>query len=158
SAMRGSYGSYYRRMLPKLLEVLDLRSNNATHRPLLDAIEMLKGRRDETTKFYKLSDVVVKGVIRKKWRDVVIERGADGAQRVNRINYEVCVLQSLREQVRCKEVWVAGANRFRNPDHDLPSDFGQRRQACCERLGLPLTAGAFIEKLRGEMTAALERL
>ncbi|MBV9949960.1 MAG: DUF4158 domain-containing protein, partial [Myxococcales bacterium] len=30
SAMRGSYGSYYRRMLPKLLEVLDLRSNNVT--------------------------------------------------------------------------------------------------------------------------------
>lgn len=158
SAMRGSYGSYYRRMLPKLLEVLDLRSNNETHRPLLDAIELLKAHRDETAQFYKLSDVVVKGVIRKKWRDVVIERAPDGTQRVNRINYELCVLQSLREQVRCKEVWIAGADRFRNPDLDLPSDFGQRRPACYERLRLPLDADAFIGKLRGEMTAALERL
>jgi TnpA family transposase len=158
SAMRGSYGSHYRRMLPKLLDVLDLRSNNETHRPLLDAIAMLKARRAETAKFYKLSDVVVKGVIRKKWRDVVIERGPDGKQRVNRINYELCVMQSLREQVRCKEVWVAGADRFRNPDHDLPSDFGKRRPACYERLRLPLEADAFIEKLRGEMSAALKRL
>lgn len=158
TAMRGSYSSHYRRMLPKLLDVLDLGSNNEAHRPLLDAIEMLKAHRDEPTQFYKLSDVVVKGVIRKKWRDVVIERGPDGKQRVNRINYELCVLESLREQVRCKEVWVSGAERFRNPDHDLPSDFGRRRHACYEHLRLPLAADAFIEKLRGEMAVALKRL
>jgi hypothetical protein len=34
---------------------------------------MLMARRDETVQFYKLSDVVVKGVIRNKWRDVVTD-------------------------------------------------------------------------------------
>jgi TnpA family transposase len=158
SAMRGSYGSYYRRMLPKLLEVLDLRSNNAAHRPLLDAIEKLKSSLDQSTQYYKLSEVAVDGVIRPKWRDLVIEEGPDGEPRVNRINYELCVLQSLREQVRCKEVWVAGADRFRNPDEDLPSDFAARRATCYERLQLPLGADVFVDKLRDEMTKALERL
>jgi hypothetical protein len=31
--------------------VLDLQSNNETHRPLLDAIAMLKAHRDEPTQF-----------------------------------------------------------------------------------------------------------
>ena len=26
-------------------------------------------------------------------------------------------------QLRCKEIWVMGAGRFRNPDADLPADF-----------------------------------
>ena len=156
--LRGSYGSHYRRMLPKLLEVLDFRSNNTVHRPLLDAIDILKSRRDEQKQYYKLSEIAVEGVIRPKWRDVVIEDAPDGEQRVNRINYELCVLQSLREQVRCKEVWVAGAERFRNPDEDLPDDFAERRSSCYERLGIPLDADAFIEKLRGEMTTAMQRL
>ena len=38
-----------------------------------------------------------------------------------------CVLQALREKVRTKEIWVVGANRFRNPDDDLPTDFEQNR-------------------------------
>ena len=80
TVMRGSYGSYYRRMLPKLLAVLDLRSNNASHRPLLDAIAMIRSRRDEQGQYYKLSEVAVEGVIRPKWRDVVIEDGPDGEQ------------------------------------------------------------------------------
>ena len=46
------------------------------------------------------------------------------------INYEICVLQTLREQLRCKEIWVAGANRFRNPDDDLPTDVADRRASC----------------------------
>jgi len=156
--LRGSYGSHYRRMLPKLLEVLDFRSNNATHRPLLEAIDTIKSRRDGQRPYYSVSEIAVEGVIRPKWRDVVIEEAPDGEKRVNRMNYELCVLQSLREQVRCKEVWIAGAERFRNPDDDMPSDFAERRAACYERLELPLGAAAFIDKMRGEMEQSLERL
>jgi TnpA family transposase len=158
TVLRGSYGSHYRRMLPKLLDVLDFRSNNTTHRPLLDAIDTIKSGREEQRQYYKLSELAVEGVIRPKWRDVVIEEAPDGDKRVNRINYELCVLQSLREQVRCKEIWIVGAERFRNPDDDLPSDFAERRSTCYARLGIPLAADAFIDKMRGEMTAALARL
>ena len=40
------------------------------------------------------------GVIRPKWRDVVLEDAPGGGQRVSRINYEICVLQALRERLR----------------------------------------------------------
>jgi len=39
---------------------------------------------------------------------------------VDRLKYELCVLQVLRGRLRCKEIWVVGANRYRNPDEDLP--------------------------------------
>jgi TnpA family transposase len=97
-------------------------------------------------------------VIRPKWRGIVIEQAPDGGQRVNRINYEICVLQSLRDRLRCKEIWVVGADRFRNPDQDLPGDFSERRDACYARLGLPLDADVFINRLRTEMGTELEAL
>jgi hypothetical protein len=49
--------------------------------------------------------------------------------RLNVISFELCVLTQLRERVRAKEIWIAGADRYRNPDHDLPADFAVRREA-----------------------------
>lgn len=37
-----SYSHHYRQILPPLLEVLEFRSNNARHRPLIDALEVVK--------------------------------------------------------------------------------------------------------------------
>jgi TnpA family transposase len=158
TVIRSSYASHYRRMLPKLLDILDFRSNNAVYRPLLDAIELIKRGNENAQQHFPLSAVTVEGVIRQKWRLLVIEDAPDGGQRVNRINYEICVLQSLRERLRSKEIWVAGADRYRNPDNDLPADFQERRVACYERLGLPLNAETFISKMQAEMSEALEQL
>jgi TnpA family transposase len=158
TAVRASYGSYYRRMMPKLLAALDFRSNNGTHRPLLDALGAIRRAQGEGRQYFQAGEIAIEGVIRPKWRDVVVEDAPGGGQRVNRINYEICVLQTLRERLRCKEIWVVGADRFRNPDEDLPADFAARRSACYERLGLPVQARAFTEALRTEVAAALSRL
>jgi hypothetical protein len=37
------------------------------------------------------------------------------------------VFQTLREKLGCKEIWVTGAGRWRNPDDDLPKDFEANR-------------------------------
>ena len=63
----------------------------------------------------------------------------------------------LREQLRCKEVWVAGADRYRNPDKDLPADFGARRNEYYAALDLPRSASAFIAGLQEDMGRASER-
>jgi hypothetical protein len=119
AAIRASYGSYYRRMLPRILAALEFRSNNATHRPLLNAIGAIQRDQGDSRQYFALSDIAVDDVIRPKWRDIVVEDAPDGGKRVNRINYEICVLQTLRDKLRCKEVWVVGAKRYRNPDDDL---------------------------------------
>ena len=89
------------------------------------------------------------------WRDAVVETGRRRRQpRVNRITYEICVLEALREQLRCKEVWVVGADRYRNPDEDLPADFdGATRRPTIRRSNLPLDADRFIADLQAEMRA-----
>jgi len=35
-------------------------------------------------------------------------------QLIHTHNYEVCLLQALRDKVRSKEIWVVGANRYQN--------------------------------------------
>ena len=77
-------------------------------------------------------------VVRDLWRDVVMETDTQGHPRVNRISYELCVLQALRERLRCKEVWVVGADRYRNPDEDVPTDFTiQTYYAACSCRRMP---------------------
>jgi hypothetical protein len=49
------------------------------------------------------------------WRKaVVIGDKAGKTEQISRVNYELCVLHTLREKVRSKEIWVRHANRFRN--------------------------------------------
>jgi hypothetical protein len=38
--LRASYASHYRRMVPQVLQALEFRSNNATHQPLIEALEL----------------------------------------------------------------------------------------------------------------------
>jgi len=40
--LRSSYGSHYRKMLPPVFGALRFRCNNTAHRPLMDALELLR--------------------------------------------------------------------------------------------------------------------
>src|SRR5262249_21993476 len=91
-------------------------------------------------------------------REAVTEKDTKGQQRINRITYEICVLQALRERLRCKEIWVVGANRYRNPDDDLPADFEAQRAPYYQALKLPLEADRFIDDLKSEMRTELSAL
>lgn len=157
--MRNSYRSHYRRMIPKLLETLAFCSNNDRHRPVIAALELVQRYVDSKVRLYPAEEEVpLDGVVKKAWLEAVLEPDATGKLRVNRINYELCVLQTLREKLRCKEVWVVGADRYRNPDEDLPTDFERQRDDYYEALRLPLDADSFIANLQQEMRDALDRL
>ncbi len=75
----------------------------------------------------------------------LLEKDSDGHERINRINYEISVLKALRERLCCKEIWVVGASRYRNPDDDLPTDFEQHRQVYYQALTLPEDVETFIK-------------
>ena len=151
---RASYGHHYRRVVPTLLDVLHFHGNNDVHRPVMRALALLERHRDSTlSAFPRDEDVPLDGVVKDAWRDLVEDEKHPG--RINRISYEVCLLSTLREKVRCKEVWVRGAQRFRNPDEDLPQDFGLRREEYYAALGQPRDAQTFVETLRSKLEAAL---
>jgi hypothetical protein len=129
STIRASYASHYRRMMSPLLDTLTFRSNNALHRPAIDALELLKALRESKQRYFSVDEgVPIDGVVKSGSREIVIEKDKNGIERINRINYEICVLQALRERLRTKEVWVVGADRYRNPDDDLPTDFDVKRE------------------------------
>ncbi len=156
--MRGSYASHYRRMLPRILEVLEFRSNNAAHQPVLDALAWIRRARRDGCRVIRIADgIPIEGVIPAKWRGFVIEDDGGGG-RINLINYELCVLKALRERIRCKEIWVVGADRHRNPDDDLPKDFDDRRADYYADLGLSMDAHAFTAAIKAEMEEELRRL
>ncbi|MGB5926739.1 MAG: Tn3 family transposase, partial [Cyclobacteriaceae bacterium] len=90
--------------------------------------------------------------------ETTIEVDDKGVERVNRINYEICVLQALRDKLRCKEIWVSGADKYRNPDEDLPQDFNVNRTFYYNDLGISQDAEGFVYTLRKRMCDSLESL
>ncbi len=159
ATIRSSYRGHYRRAVLDLLATLDFRSNNDVHRPVIRALELIHRYAETRLRTYPIEeDVPLDGIVRPLWRDAVVDQDPQGRPRIDRITYEICALEALRDQLRCKEVWVAGANRFRNPDEDLPADFDAQRTAHYQALGLPLDAGVFIDSLQEEMRVALAQL
>ena len=65
TVMRSSFASHYRRMIPQLLEVLEFRSNNEQHRPVIKALELLKKYAHSKARYYDPeADVPIKGVLK----------------------------------------------------------------------------------------------
>lgn len=151
TVMRGSYASHYRRMLPGLLSVLEFRSNNAVWKPILDALNSIRDKLDDKSRFLSLNHALIDQVIPAKWRDSVIDENG----KINRISYELCVITQLRDSIRSKEIWIVGADRYRNPDDDLPQDFEDQRPTYYLNLNLTPDARVFTNTLRKRLEQEL---
>ena len=155
--MRRSYTRYYRRLLPLILNALEFRFDSLNLKPLLAAIKLLKASAElPSAKPYSAeTDVPMDGVLSLDWQDSVMVIGKRGEPEIDRASYELGVLRTVREKLRCKELWVEGAKCYRNPDDDLPQDFDTKREEYYLDLKQPLEAAPFIDQLQAEMTEAL---
>lgn len=146
--MRGSWATYYRPMLQTLLSTVEFASNNQHHRPLLKALDWISVQHGSKQRFHVKRDrIIINGVVPKKYRSAVI--GAEGY--LDRHAYELCAVLSLRERLRSREIWVTGAERFKNPDDDIPDDFETQRESYYEELGLSEDAQAFTNGIKAEL-------
>ena len=154
--MRSSYRHHYRQILPALLEVLDFHSNNTAYQPVVEALAVVREYVSSRVAWYPLEvSPPLEGVVPASWENIVTEKDSMGETRVNRLTYELSVLQTLRDRVRSKEIWVSGAAQFRNPEDDLPRDFDQHRATYYTDLNLPLSADEFVASLKTQLTTAL---
>jgi TnpA family transposase len=154
---RSSYSHHYRRIVPTLLEELTFQCTTLRHQPVMGALALLQRYRgSKTTVFPQHENVPLDGVVKDDWQDLVLDERRGG--RVNRISYEICLLTTLREKVRCKEIWVAGALRYRDPDDDVPQDFAARRDEYCDALAQPRAAAQFVTQVQQAMITALVAL
>ena len=151
--MRRSYAGHYRLVLPKLLAVLEFRCNNAAWRPVLDALAWIARMQAENKRLVPAAEAPLHA-IPESWQEFVVDERC----RVNVISAEICVLTRLRECLRAKEIWVVGADRYRDPDEDLPKDFEVERDRYYASLNLTQDAGSFVADLGGRLEAALREL
>lgn len=156
--LKASYTNHYRGGLIDLLEVLQFRSVRTEH-PLLEALEVLRRHAKSGTVYYPIGESVPehRGV-QGDWVALVYRSDQHGNRRVVRQAYEIATFRALREQLLCKEVWVLGAGRYRDPNDDLPKDFESRRTDYYRELRKPLNPKAFCDALHQEMTGALSTL
>ena len=56
TVVRNSFASHYRRMIPQLLEALEFCSNNDIHRPVIQALEILKKYAHSKARYYDSSE------------------------------------------------------------------------------------------------------
>jgi TnpA family transposase len=155
----GSYTHHYRQILPPLLEVLTFRSNNDQYRPLLEALAVVVAYLQEKDAFYpEDQEAPMEDVIQKQWQNWIFQRDKAGHRRIRRVRYELCVLQALRDKLRCKEIWVEGADRYRNPDEDVPADFSNNRDEYYASLTLPREANEFVKQVKSQLEQALHML
>ncbi len=122
-ALHRSYRAHYRPMLPDLLNNLEFRCTNTRYQPIMEALKILKAHLHHKGSTYpKGVQPPLKGVVPSDWTRLVVDNGGK-RPKINRTAYEFCVLKALREQLRCREIWVVGSRRYRDPEEDLPQRF-----------------------------------
>jgi len=157
--IRASYQRNYRQAVPKIISVLDFNSNNDVYKPMIEGLSLIKKYSDSKLKhFPKHEKVAINGVIKPMWQERVFDFDKNSEKIVNRINYEICLLESLRDKMRCREIWVKNSNKYKNPDEDIPFDFDEKRDFYYSQLDLTTDARQFISTLKEVQKKALETL
>jgi len=102
--MRGPYSKHYRRMVPVILKHLAFCSNNEVHQPIIQALDLLRKYIDvplTQPHFASIENVPLDEIVPASWRKAVVTQDKTGkTEQVSRLNYELCVLHTLREKVR----------------------------------------------------------
>lgn len=155
---RNSYLHHYRRMLVPVLELLEFNSSNSKYKPIIEALMIIKEQLNSSSTYYPVeAQIPLEGAIKKSHKVLVLETTATGA-RVNRINYELCVLRNLREKLKTKEVWLSSGYKYRDPDKDLPQDFDVKRDYYYGSLKQGQDPKRFINKIKRKLQQSLKQL
>ena len=161
--MHSLYSHSHRRVLLTLLEAFEFHSTLSASQPLLDAISFIKAHRNHKGKHYpNIEDIPIEGVVPKEWLNAIMITESDGvpdvSKQVHRMYYEIAVFQELFRQLQCKMIWIDGAYRYQNPDHQLPKDFEENRDHYYQLLGLPRDPWEFIRPQQLLLSSSLESL
>jgi hypothetical protein len=169
--MRSTYSHAHRRVFIMLLEIFVFRTNNQDCFDILRAIEFIKANKNISDKYYPDTCIVpATTLIASKWRSQVIEEqdstsdtlnetaGKTKNVKINRINYEVAILEELHKLLDCKQIWVKGAYRYRNPEEDLPKDFDSNAEYYYKKLALPIDGNDYVQTLQASLDHNLQQL
>lgn len=154
------YAGGSRQLLLTLLEAFDLRTHLPECKPILAALAFIRENKDLKDVYYPDTEkILIDNVIPSQWSNLVIQPDENHSDKVkiHKIRYEIAVLETFMKQLICKNIWIAGSYRYRDPYHDMPKDFEERKAFYYDWLGLPIEANVFIEQLKNNTHQALAR-
>lgn len=154
-AQLGGRYPYLRRFVPALIAALRFQAVPSAQ-PLVDAIDTVRDL--DASGGRVLPDTAPTGFVPARWRPHV--RTPDG--RLDRRQWELCLLSELRTALRSGAVWVQGSRRYQPADRYLiaAAAWPARRDAARAMLGLPAHADERLAQLAAdidERVAALDR-
>lgn len=151
-----SHKHHYNRIFPKVLRVLDFQSKAPALKPLKKALKILTTK--DQLDAQDLAKLPIEGVIDKEDKELVFSVDEEGKKTVDETKYRILFLRSLHKRTKTKEAFVPGANKFKDPDEDLPADFEEKRAQYYSDLELPTNPESLIQGLQAEMIGALTEL
>lgn len=146
----------YRQMVAPLLKCLKFQASSPRQEPLLKALTIIRRYAGSKQSYLPASVTIPRELLTKPWR-CLVEKKTDQGIRVVRTALELCVLSKLEKALKCKEIWVEGAYRFRDPSQDLPAEWESRRGEDYRRLALPADGREFVRELQARLRASLVR-
>lgn len=155
--MRRSYVTHYRRILVIIIESLQFSSGNIKNNRVLEAIALVQ-KYLHSKKTYYPEEETIPNIVSKKLQRILTKENDHNNTRISRINYELVLFKKLRNRVRCKDIWVETAAKYRNPDKDLPQDFDKNRTNYYKEINKPLDVEEVIAELKHDMTKWLLKL
>lgn len=133
--LRSLYVHHHRKYMIEIIKNLKLGS--ASNKPLCDAVDALLN-----DKPLVLTNILTKGVLK--------------AVESNSMYCELAVLDVLRKELKCKNVWVKSSSKHADPEKDLPKDFKEKKKVYCQMLGLPEDGRELMRKVKAEMAEAIK--
>jgi len=155
--MHTTYAYGNRSGLLAIIRTLQIYEDSIDYQPILKAIHFINQYWNESNLAYYINIPPLSGAIPQNWYNaiVTIEKGQ---LRINKYNYELAVLEQVKEFLGFKAIWVNKSYRYRDPNKDLPKDFIEKRESYYKLLELPINSKEFIETLKASVTNNLDAL
>lgn len=90
------------------------------------------------------------------WLPLVGSLADDDQLPFNVFAFELAIFERIEKELGCKNIWVEGAYRYRNPCQDFAYDFDDNKAYYYNFLDLPENVEVFIAKLRKELETHLK--
>ena len=145
----------FRNLFFRMARTIELHSTSEDT-ALITALQTLLAMPDRTPQLLPVpSDL---SFTTEAWRELLIQRPAQGEPFMDRRLYEICVFSSLANDLKSGDIAAAGAEAFGDYREQLVpwAECEPEIPEYCARLQLPATAAEFVDELRTRLTHAAE--
>jgi len=147
------YNHHYRKYFLSILRHFNL--HNHVDSKITQVVKLILDNLDNKAfheEYYPSNHpIIVTGLLSKANLEII--KNTDG--KFNRLYYELAILDLLVDNLRCKNIWVAGAYKYSDPDKNLPQDFKQNKNFYYDMLSLTKDKEVALQNIKNKMLESI---